>query len=163
ENLIGFFTNTLVLRAVLRKEMGFRQLLSAVRERTLAAFAHQDLPFEKLVEELQPDRSLSHSPLFQVMFQFNNATSMAMPMPGSSAESGESRRLRMSDLGGEWNTAKFDLNLGMAEAGDRTVGSLEYSSDLFDRVTIERMIENFQVLLKAAALAPERPLACMPL
>jgi amino acid adenylation domain-containing protein len=151
EPLIGFFVNMLALRARLTPGMTFRELLAQAREVCLGAYAHQDLPFEKLVEELQPERSMSHSPLFQVMFSLQNAPVGALELPGLT--------LSEMNLEGEEMTEKFDLTLNMHESGDAIGGTFSYSTDLFDHATIERMAEHFTRLLEEAPLAPERPIS----
>ena len=145
ERLVGLFTNTLVLRSDLSGNPSFTELLSRVREMTLEAFAHQDLPFEKLVEELQPQRELSHSPLFQVMLLLQHGPTANL----------ELHKLRTSLIDRHNGTSKFDLLLSMVEdAGDLT-GWLEYNTDLFESGTIERMGRHFQVLLEAIVKEPE--------
>jgi amino acid adenylation domain-containing protein len=153
ETLIGFFVNTLVLRTDLSGDPTFRQLLGRVRETTLEAYEHQDLPFEKLVEELQPQRSLSHSPLVQVMFAFQN-----MPGGGLTLEGLSVTRQRHS--GG---TAKFDLTLFMTEGQEGLKGTIEYATDLFDAGTIGRMIGHFGTLLEGIAADPDRRISALPL
>ncbi|MCA1566085.1 MAG: amino acid adenylation domain-containing protein [Acidobacteria bacterium] len=153
ERLIGFFVNTLVLRSSIEPGLSFRQLLRQVREATLAAYAHQDLPFERLVEALQPERSLSHSPLFQVMFALQNAPMGELRLAGLT--------LKASESGGE--TTKFDLTLSMQETGGELNGSLAYNTDLFERTTAERMVRHFMRLLKDVAADPEARLADLPL
>jgi amino acid adenylation domain-containing protein len=149
EGLIGFFVNTLVLRTQLKSADAFTDLLKQVREMTLGAYEHQDLPFEKLIEELRPERNLSHSPLFQVMFILQNAPQQNLSLPG----------LRLQSLGGETRTAKFDLNLSVAEADGGLRCWFEYNTDLFDASTIERMMGHFQMLLASIVSAPERRLS----
>jgi amino acid adenylation domain-containing protein len=151
EGLIGFFVNTLVLRTSFSGNPTFKELLAQVRETALGAYAHQDLPFEKLVEELQ-QRSLSHSPLFQVMFVLQNA-------PG---ESLNFERLSVSRLGIGAKTAKFDLTLSMSESVDGLKGSLQYNTDLFDAETIIRMLGHFRVLLEGVVANPNQRLARLP-
>jgi amino acid adenylation domain-containing protein len=153
EGLIGFFVNTLVLRTDLSGDPPFRELLARVREVTLGAYAHQDLPFEKLVEELQPERSLDHTPLFQVMFVLQNAPWPAIDMPALT--------LRIED--GETATAIFDLTLSIRETGQGLLGSFEFSTDLFDPDTIERMLEHFQSLLEGIVADSEQRLSALPL
>jgi len=153
EGLIGFFVNTLVLRTQFAGEPGFRDVLGRVREAALEADAHQDLPFEKLVEELQPERSLSHAPLFQTLFVFQNTPQEEREMTG----------LRLSPLGVETGTAKFDLTLTLSELGDRIGGVLDYDVDLFDGTTAERLLSCFAVLLEGAVTEPERRLSSLPL
>ena len=138
EGLIGLFVNTLVLRTSLSGNPSFSELLDRVREVTLGAYAHQDLPFEKLVEELQPERDMSRSPLFQVMFVLQNATAETLRLPG----------LEASEVTGGDETAKFDLTLGLAEIDGELQGSLQYNVDLFDAATIERLVQHYQLLLE---------------
>ena len=144
EPLIGFFVNTLVLRTELTDAQPFSQLLARVREGTLEAYAHQDLPFEKLVEELQPQRALSHTPLFQVMLVFQNKTELAGVFPGLTSEV----------LPLPTRRSNFDLTLWFWETPDGLAGTLHYSTDLFERPTALRFREHFEVLLAAAL---ERP------
>jgi amino acid adenylation domain-containing protein len=155
EKLIGFFINTLVIRADLAAAPSFRDLLRQVRQRTLEAHSHQDLPFEKLVAELGVERSLSHSPLFQVMFslQGGGASKQAPQLPG----------LTIQRTGAASGTAKFDLTLAMGQRGDRLAGGLEYNTDLFDATTIRRLLNRFRTLLWAVVLEPGRPLLDLPL
>ena len=122
ESLIGFFVNTLVLRSNLSGNPTFRELLARVREVALGAYAHQDIPFEKLVEELHPERNLSYSPLFQVMFVLQNAPSTAWEFEG----------LTLRSFAVDSETAKFDLTLSMREEAGGLRGSLQYNTDLFD-------------------------------
>jgi surfactin family lipopeptide synthetase A len=152
EALIGFFVNTLVLRTHLSGDLTFRELLKRVREVTLGAYAHQDLPFEKLVEELQPERNPSYNPLFQVMFVLQNA-------PRSPAEhQGMLRPPQGSPLG----TAKFDLTM-LWETAHGLVGAVEYNTDIFDPPTIRRMIGHFQTLLAGIVANPDERLSHLPL
>ncbi|MBD0373583.1 MAG: amino acid adenylation domain-containing protein, partial [Pyrinomonadaceae bacterium] len=144
ENLIGLFVNTLVLRTELSSNPDFIEVLRRVREVTLAAYEHQDVPFEKLVEELQPERDLSRMPLFQVMFAFQNA-----PLP-SLELSDVSLELLEVDLG----TAKFDLTLNLSETSDSLNGYFEYNTDLFEAETISRLSEHFQTLLQSIIADP---------
>ncbi|MEA2692171.1 MAG: hypothetical protein QOJ16_1558, partial [Acidobacteriota bacterium] len=155
EGLIGFFVNTLPLRVDLAGEPGFRALLDRVREVTLGAYAHQDVPFEKLVEALSPERSLAHSPLFQVLLVLQNAPLPPLELPG----------LILTPLPLAEGTAKFDLTLSLAPraAGAGVEGTLEYNRDLFDRTTAERLAGGFVRLLEAAAAAPETRLPDLPL
>ncbi|TQF10664.1 amino acid adenylation domain-containing protein, partial [Myxococcus llanfairpwllgwyngyllgogerychwyrndrobwllllantysiliogogogochensis] len=148
EGLIGFFVNTLVLRAHINGGQSFRQLLEQVRLSTLAAYEHQDVPFEKLVEELQPQRDLSRSPLFQVSFTFQNAPDDALRLPG----------LSLDVLSSELHSAKFDLSLGMSESQGRLLGSLDFNSDLFDAATPRRMARHFVSLLTDATSRVDAPL-----
>jgi amino acid adenylation domain-containing protein/non-ribosomal peptide synthase protein (TIGR01720 family)/FkbM family methyltransferase len=153
EGLIGLFVNTLVLRVDLSGALPFHALLERLREVALEAQAHQDLPFEKLVDELRLERVLSHSPLFQVLFVLQNAPREELKLPG----------LRLSTIASDSGTAKFDLTLSVAEAGDRLVGFLGYNRDLFDRSTIERLLQHWTVLLEGAAAAPERQVTSLPI
>jgi amino acid adenylation domain-containing protein/non-ribosomal peptide synthase protein (TIGR01720 family) len=139
EGLIGFFVNTLVLRAQIDGARPFRDLLRQVKERCIEAYAHQDMPFERLVQELAPERDLGRAPLFQVLFTLQNAPREAMTLPGLS--------LRL--ISAESGSAKFDLSLGLAESPEGLQGSFEYSTDLFDPSTITRMIGHLEVLLQA--------------
>ena len=153
EKLIGFFVNTLALRTDVSAEPSFRELLGRVREVALGAYAHQELPFEKLVEELKPERSLSYAPLFQVVFAFQSANTPAPP-----ALSG----LWLSVPSLENTTAKFDLTL---LATDREAGincTLEYNTDLFEAATIRRMLEHLQRLLAAAVANPLQRVGDLP-
>jgi amino acid adenylation domain-containing protein len=139
ESLIGFFVNTLVLRSNLADNPSIQELLAQVRETTLKAYEHQDVPFEKLVEVLQPQRSLSHSPLFQVMFVLQNAPMEEMKLPG----------VTLAQLECQSTVAMFDLTLSVTETKQGLEGEWEYNTDLFDGSTIERMSKHFQVLLEA--------------
>ncbi|MEG4971171.1 amino acid adenylation domain-containing protein [Microcoleus sp. K4-B3] len=145
EALIGFFVNILVLRTDMRGNPTFRQLLDRVREVTLKAYAHQDLPFDKLVEELRPDRSLSQTPLFQVLFVMQNA-----PMPNL-----EMAGLTLMPVAIDSGTAKFDLALFVSETETGIAGSWKYNSDLFDRETIAQMSNRFETLLGSIVAQPD--------
>jgi len=153
EPLIGFFVNTLVLRADLSGDPTFRELLGRGREVALQAYAHQDLPFEKLVEELQPKRDLSRNPLFQVMFVLQNT-----PMPKLELE-----KLRASFVEVETGTAKFDLTLSMQQTEQGLKGKMEYSCDLFDPETMTRMVGHWQTLLEGIVADPGQRLSKLPL
>jgi amino acid adenylation domain-containing protein len=152
EGLIGYFSNTLVLRTDLSGGPSFRALLRRVRETTLAAFDRQDVPFERLVEELAPARSMAHTPLFQVLFHFRTS-GRGEDLLGS---------LPAEALVVEGEAAQFDLSLGPVEAGDALHVELSYRADLFDRGTAERMAAHFSALAQAAAAAPDRPAAGLP-
>ena len=145
ESLIGFFINTLILRTRFTEQMTFRELLGQVRETALEAYAHQDLPFEKLVEELQPERILSHSPLFQILFHLQNAVTERLSLSG----------LSMSQWEVGTQTAKFDLSLSMVETNEGLIGRLNYNTDLFHAASIERMARHFERLLEAAVSDPD--------
>ncbi len=157
EKLIGFFVNTLVLRADLRgdasRSPSFLTLLDQVRRVTLGAYAHQELPFGVLVEELSPERDLSHSPLFQVLFALQNAPGEPLELPGLT--------LHLQEL--DDGTAKFDLSLYLTERDQGLHGFLEYNVNLFDRTTVARFIGQFRTLLQAATLAPEQQIVDLPL
>ncbi|HLL46323.1 MAG TPA: condensation domain-containing protein, partial [Longimicrobiaceae bacterium] len=146
EGLIGFFANTLVLRADLSGGPSFRALLGRVREAALGAYAHQDVPFERLVEELQPERSLRHSPLFQVMFALQEADGGALRLGA----------VRMERLAAGADVAKFDLDLELLEDGDALAGTLVYRAELFDAASMERMLAHLGRLLEAVAADPGR-------
>ncbi|HEX7241008.1 MAG TPA: amino acid adenylation domain-containing protein, partial [Longimicrobiaceae bacterium] len=149
EGLIGFFVNTLVLRTDLSGNPGFRELLGRVRETTLGAYQNQDLPFERLVEELHPERSLTHTPFFQVMFSLQNTEEAVLRL-------GE---LRMEPFSAGEGVSQFDLDLSLREGPDRIEGELRYRADLFEPATAGRMAEHFRLLLDAVLHAPERPLS----
>ncbi|HEV2735094.1 MAG TPA: amino acid adenylation domain-containing protein, partial [Longimicrobiaceae bacterium] len=144
EGLIGFFVNTLVMRTDLSGDPTARGLVARVRAGMLEAQSHQDLPFERLVEEVQPERSLAHSPLFQVLFTLRN----------TEAGSLELGRSRLEPMAGGGETAKFDLTFGAEERGDRVAVSLSYRSALWDAATIRRMLEHFLALLAGMAADP---------
>jgi amino acid adenylation domain-containing protein len=154
ENLVGLFLNTLVLRTRLTGGQTFRELLARVRDTTLAAFAHQSLPFEKLVEELHPVRDTSRNPLFQVMLTLQNQPDEGLNLEGLSA----------SPFFAPGQTSKFDLTLMAVEKkGVGLAVSLEYDTDLFNAATAERMLGNFQTLLEAIAQDPSRSISELPL
>ena len=154
EPLIGFFVNTLVMRTRLSGGLTFRELLSRVREVSLGAYAHQDVPFEKLVEELQPKRDLSRSAFFQVLLVLQNAPLPELKLPGMA--------LRLFDA--EDNvTAKFDLSVAFQETADGLTGTFEYNTDLFEPATIARMAEHLRTLLEGAVANPEQRLEALPL
>ncbi|MFP2934946.1 condensation domain-containing protein, partial [Pyxidicoccus sp. 3LG] len=129
EGLIGFFVNSLALRARFSDEDTFASLLGRVRETTLGAYAHQEVPFEKLVEVLQHERDLSRSPLFQVMFSLQNLPSSSISLPG----------VQLSTVAAPTHVAKFELTLAMTPGADGLFGSLSYNTDLFDAATVARM------------------------
>ncbi|WP_442940787.1 non-ribosomal peptide synthase/polyketide synthase [Nostoc sp.] len=153
EGLIGFFVNTLVMRTDLSENPSFSELLTRVREMALSAYAHQDLPFEMLVEVLQPQRNLSHTPLFQVAFLFQNAPVSQVELTG----------LTISDLPTENVSAKFDLTLAIANTATGLAGILEYNIDLFDRSTIARMADHFVTLLEAIVANPQERISQLPM
>jgi amino acid adenylation domain-containing protein len=145
EGLIGFFVNTLVMRARLDEGMTFRELLEQVRRASLSAYAHQDVPFERLVGELHPERDLSRTPLFQVMFSLQNAPEQAIELPG----------LRLSHLVADGGASKYDLTLAIEVEPEGLFAMLEYNADLFDAQTVERMAGHYARLLEAATEAPD--------
>jgi len=166
EYLIGFFVNTLVFRADLSGHPTFRELLGRVREATLGAYAHQDLPFEKLVEELQPDRNLSHNPLFQVVFALQNTPMAQLELPG----------LTLSSLNFETKTTRFDLELYLWKYSEnfRSLwgkgwqqaeglrGVVVYNTDLFEPATIARLRQHFQTLLEGIVANSNARVADLP-
>lgn len=152
ENVVGFFVNTLPLRADVSDDPTFSESLRRVRATSLGAFDRQDLPFERLVEELKPERSLSHHPLVQVMFAFEN-----VPMPAM-GQSG----LRLAPLRIESERVKFDLSFTLYEENGFS-GYLEYASDLFDADTIRRMDGHFQTLLRGVVENPQQRISLLPL
>jgi amino acid adenylation domain-containing protein len=153
EDLIGFFVNTLVLRTDVSGDPSFQELLDRVRDVTLGAYSHQDLPFEKLVEALQPPRDLGHNPLFQVLFVFQNAPKQACELRG----------LTLRPLEVDPETAKFDLTLELAETPQGLSGWFEYSADVFEAATIARMVGHWQTLLEGIVADPAQRLSRLPL
>ncbi|MFP2902355.1 amino acid adenylation domain-containing protein, partial [Corallococcus sp. 4LFB] len=153
EGLIGFFVNTLVLRTRLDGNPTFRELLGRVKRVTLDAYDHQDVPFEKLVEVLQPKRQAEHTPFFQVALVMLNTPSAELSVPG----------LRIEPHAVDAGTAMFDLSVTLTEKPDALEGAVEYRTDLYDRSTVERLIGNLRVLLEEACLHPERRLSDLPL
>ncbi len=153
DKLIGFFVNTLVMRTQFQEHLSFLEVLKRVRQTAIEAYAHQDIPFEQLVQELQLQRSLSHSPLFQVIFTLQNDVIGTPNFPGLTC-----RRLEMESV-----AAKFDLWLSMKETQEGLIGYCEYNSDLFDRATIRRWIGHFQVLLEGIVDNPQQLVSQLPL
>ncbi|MEO0645546.1 MAG: amino acid adenylation domain-containing protein, partial [Cyanobacteria bacterium J06650_10] len=152
EGLIGFFANTLALRTDLSENPTFLTLLKRVRKTALDAYAHQDMPFEKLVETLQHERNLSYSPIFQVMFVLQNTPEIEQTLGD----------VRLQAESATETTAKFDLSLYLSEQDGKLDGRLEYSSDLYDEATIARMVTHFRVLLEAIAQTPDQPISTLP-
>jgi amino acid adenylation domain-containing protein len=148
ESLVGFFLNTQVVRARLAPEMTFKELLAQVKETALGAYAHQDMPFERLVQELAPEPDPSRSPLFQVIFNLQNTPREGLRLSG----------LKLQSAVAENATVKVDLTLIMGETPDGLVGRLEYSTDLFDASTIERFAKQLETLLAAVAKEPQKRL-----
>jgi non-ribosomal peptide synthetase component F len=153
EGLIGFFVNTLALRTDLSGDPTFRELLRRVRETAFGAYDHQDLPFERLVEELGPERSLSHSALFQVMFAMQNTPATTANLAG----------LEASPVPLERGIARFELTLYARQEPGGLHAVAEYNTDLFDPETIARMLGHFHTLLQAVAADPDRRLSQLPL
>ncbi|WP_375773015.1 amino acid adenylation domain-containing protein [Archangium gephyra] len=153
EGLIGFFVNVLVMRARVRGEESFRELLRQVREVALGAYAHEEVPFDKLVEALNPPRDTSRAPLFQVSFALQNAPSPDLKLPGI-----ESRPLELTG-----QVSKYDLTLSLRETGTGLEGIVEYSTDLFDASTIARMAGHLRTLLEGVVADPGRCIGELPL
>ncbi|NYV78761.1 condensation domain-containing protein, partial [Streptomyces sp. UH6] len=154
QGLVGFFVNTLVLRSEVRPEQPFPEFLSGVRRTVLDAFTHQDVPFERVVDEVRPERDTSRTPLFQVMVVLQNTPSAATGLPG----------LEVTDAETELRHAAFDLTWEFAEADDGALhGLLTYSTGLFDDATARRMAAQLTTLLTALADDPHRPLGALPL
>ncbi|MFP5271127.1 amino acid adenylation domain-containing protein [Coleofasciculus sp.] len=153
ESLIGFFVNALALRINLEGNPSFKELLAQVKQVALEGYAHQDLPFEKLVEAIQPERSLSYSPIFQVVFVLQNAPLGNLELP----------EITLTRLEIETETAKFDLLLSMQETEQGLTGVWEYNQDLFAGETITRMSEQFQTLLAGIVAHPEQSVSQLPI
>ncbi|MEL7038648.1 MAG: amino acid adenylation domain-containing protein [Cyanobacteria bacterium J06592_8] len=152
ESLIGFFVNTLVLRTDLSQNPSFQEVLNRVREVTSGAYQHQDLPFSKLVEELQPERHLSHNPLFQVMFQFQNE---AYQLQNSSNLALQIPHLQINQFWVDPESTKFDLTWHLIERESEILVVVEYSTDLFKLETITRVLGHFQMLLSEIITNPQ--------
>ncbi|HET9229069.1 MAG TPA: amino acid adenylation domain-containing protein, partial [Thermoanaerobaculia bacterium] len=152
EPLIGFFVNTLALRVDLSGAPGFLDLLGRVGETTLSAYAHQEVPFERLVEELAPERDRSRPPLFQVMLSFQSAASERLALPG----------VEIATSTVETGTSKFDLTFFLADTPQGLKGTIEYDSDLFDRATVLRLAAGLDRLLEGAVAAPQTRVADLP-
>ncbi|HEX6037720.1 amino acid adenylation domain-containing protein, partial [Longimicrobium sp.] len=153
ENLIGFFVNLLALRTDLSGDPAFRALVHRVREGVLQAHAHQDLPFEQLVHEIQPERTQTSTPVFQALFALDTAAEEPLAL-------GQARAVA---LGGALEAAKFDLSLAMHDAGERIGGTLLFRTDLFDGATVEGMAAHLARLLEAVAADPDAPLSAVSL
>ena len=153
EGLIGVFVNTLVLRTALSGDPTFEELLGRVREVMIGAYDNQDLPFEKLVAELQPERNINYNPLFQVSFTLHNTPRAKFELP----------ELTLTPFDVESTRAVFDLRLDVSETGSGLEGYWEYSTDLFDTARMTRMSEHFQTLLKAIATNPQQQVSQLPL
>jgi amino acid adenylation domain-containing protein len=152
EGLIGFFTNTLALRSRLSADLSFRELLAKVRDTALGAQAHQDLPFERLVAQLRPERSLGVSPIFQVMFALQNAPRQPLQLPGLAVEPVEI----------DHGTAKFELTLTLVEEGGELRATVEYRTDLFEPDAMDRLLGHYQTLLEGVVADPERRIGELP-
>ncbi|HEX7242948.1 MAG TPA: amino acid adenylation domain-containing protein, partial [Longimicrobiaceae bacterium] len=150
DGVIGFFVNTLALRTDLSGDPTFAELLGRVRETALSAYAHQDLPFERLVEEVAPERSLSHTPLFQVMFALQNL---------QGAEAPPLVELRVEPFPMETRAALFDLELELWEHGEELAGGVRFRTDLFDAATVERFAAQYRTVLAAVSASPEERLS----
>ncbi|MBD0673833.1 non-ribosomal peptide synthetase, partial [Streptomyces sp. CBMA156] len=154
DELVGFFVNTLVLRTDTGGDPAFTELLARVRQKALAAYAHQDVPFEYLVEAVNPARSLSHHPLFQVMLALQNAPAGEFALPG----------LETGYVEAPTGTARVDLTLSLAERYDADggpaglVGAVEFATDLFDAATVERLFARWERLMRAVAADPRQPI-----
>ncbi|GAA4316755.1 hypothetical protein GCM10023149_13960 [Mucilaginibacter gynuensis] len=146
EGLIGFLINTLALRDEVKSEMSFVQLLGAVKQTTLEAYEHQDVPFEKVVEAVVKDRDMSRSPLFQVMLVLQNTPDVPALQLGD---------LELEPIAETRSTANYDLSMFLAERGDEIYGGIEYNTDLYNRDTIEKMIGHYQELISSVVLNPE--------
>lgn len=148
ENLIGFFANTMVLRTTVQPEASFQELLTQIKNRALQAYKYQELPFEKLVDELKIERSLSHNPLFQVLFSFQNAHTEGFSLPG----------VDILPLAFDYTVSKFDLSIIVREYREKFTVILEYSTDLFEAGTIKRMLGHVQMLIQSAIQQPHKPI-----
>jgi non-ribosomal peptide synthetase component F len=153
EGLVGSFVNNLVLRTRFTGDPTFRELLEKVRTVALEAYAHQDVPFEVLLEELRPDRARGYAPLFQVMFVFQNFPMEPRELPG----------LQMSGLDVQVQTANFDLVLMLAEGTGAVDGSLIYDAELFEPSAVTRMLEHYQRLLETVVADPDCRLSDIPM
>jgi amino acid adenylation domain-containing protein len=153
ERLVGFFINTLLLRSDLGGNPTFRELLERVRDVTVGAYTHQNVPFEQLVEQIQPERDPSRTPLFQIMFILQNAPVPEYELPD----------LTLSVIQIENRTSKFDITLSMSEAEDGLSGDIEYNIDLFDLSTIQRLIAHYEALLMAIVANPDSRIGELPL
>ncbi|MCX2946719.1 non-ribosomal peptide synthase/polyketide synthase [Lentzea sp. NEAU-D7] len=153
ERLVGFFVNTVTLRSTVDESASFHELLGAVHGTVREAFAHQDVPFERVVDAVQPDRDPSRTPLFQVLVALQNAPVRAGSLPGLVGE----------DVDLPVHTASFDVAFEFTESGDELHGALTYNTDLFDRTTVELLARHLRVLVDGAVAAPEVPMAGLPM
>ncbi|HEX7333782.1 MAG TPA: amino acid adenylation domain-containing protein, partial [Pyrinomonadaceae bacterium] len=152
EGLIGFFVNTLVMRVELGGEVSFRQLLKRVREVALGAYAHQDISFAQLVEKLQPPREANCAPFFQVLINWQNLPRQEINLPG----------LTLTAFGNETGATQFDLGFDLAEDSNRIIGSLEYSTELFDASTINRLLRHFANTLEVMSQSLDQSITTFP-
>ncbi|WP_243867084.1 non-ribosomal peptide synthetase [Actinophytocola oryzae] len=153
ENLVGFFVNTLVLRVDTAGDPSFRELVGRVRERSLDAYSHQDVPFERLVEALNPARSLAYHPLFQTMLAWQNTPIADVELPG----------LTVEEVPVGTGTAKFDLWFSLTEKPDGVQGLAEYNTEVFDRSTVDAILERLERLLRAVVADPDAPFGAIDL
>src|SRR5207244_1334611 len=151
EGLIGFFVNTLPLRTNLSGNPTFREALRRVKQVTLDGYAHQDLPFERMVEELHPDRDPSYSPLVQAMFMVQNEPAKQFKLPGLTAEA----------IPLETATSKFDLTLSVEDRENGLFVSAEFCADLFSQATMDRMLGHFEMLLEGIAANPDEKIGAL--
>jgi non-ribosomal peptide synthetase component F len=149
ERLIGYFINTLPLRTDLSGDPSFRELLARVREVALDAYAHQELPFEKLVDELQPERRINKTPLFRTTFELRNTSKPSAQIPG----------LTITPVGIQSELVQFDLSLSMAETEHGLIGALEYDADLFDAPEMKQMVVHLKNLLESIVGDPDQRLS----
>src|SRR6185369_2046667 len=153
EGMVGLFLNALALRVAVTGELPFTALLARVKETCLGAYAHQDLPFERLVQELSPERDPSRTPLFQVLFNLQNAPAGGVALPG----------LRLRREGIEIESTKYDLTLILSEGPEGVSGALLYSVDLFEAATAERLVQHLRTLIEGIVADPSRPVGELPL
>jgi amino acid adenylation domain-containing protein len=153
EPLIGYFSNSVVLRLALHGDPTFRELMRGIKDMSLSAYSHQDLPFEKLVVELQPDRDLSYSPMYQVMFSVGEQKDLGLDLPG----------LQITPIIIDRKIAKFDMTLGMTEFHKDLMCNIEYCSALFEAKTMERLANHFQNLLQGIMHNPDQRISALPL
>ncbi|MDP6151119.1 MAG: condensation domain-containing protein, partial [Gammaproteobacteria bacterium] len=153
EGLIGLFLNTLAMRTDVTGNPTFTELLKRVQATSLDAFAHQDIPFDRIVDALHPTRDMSHSPVYQVQFMLQNAPANGSPVEG----------LEFQHVEFDYGTSKFDLTLATAETEDGLAAEIEYCTDLFDEQSIERMLEHFEILLQGITANPEIGIRDLPL
>ncbi|PSR58077.1 non-ribosomal peptide synthetase, partial [Nocardia sp. MDA0666] len=153
DDVVGMFVNTLVLRTRVPGEVSFAELLRAARDTDLQAFGHADLPFERLVELVNPERSTARHPLFQVMLTFQNLPQRDVALPG----------LRVEAVDFDFDAEQFDLSLTVQETGEGLLADLSYARDLFDHTTVESFARRFTGLLAAVAAAPEQTVGSLPL